>query len=342
MRPRVSVVVVTYQSREYILPCLESLSRDQGKLEIVVVDNASTDGTVEIVKERFPAVTIIQSPRNLGFAAGANLGIRHAPPTPYVLLLNPDSIVSRYAIPTLVESAEADEQLGILGPQVFDDLQRTERYPSCRRFPELTTAVFNPNSLWTKLFGSNRFSGSYLYYDYDLSRSTSVDWVSGCAMLIRTKVLDDIGLFDEGFFFYYEDIDFCWRAKKAGWEVMYCPEASVVHFRSKSSEKVPFLTLLAKHRSMVRIYKKHVRKSFLLDPLVFIGGWIRVTLLVGREALRRKSMKARVQPQGAQDVGHDTNWNASPNDSRLCPEPKDELGEDRTERRKGIVTQEGV
>jgi hypothetical protein len=107
-------------------------------------------------------------------------------------------------------------------------------------------------------------------------------------MLIRRQALESVGALDEGFFFFLEDIDFCWRARKAGWNVMYYPGASVVHFYGKSAERVPYRTLLAKHASMVRLYRKHIRRTALTDPLILFAGWVRLGLLLGREALRRR------------------------------------------------------
>ncbi|MBI2174598.1 MAG: hypothetical protein HYU33_05325 [Candidatus Omnitrophica bacterium] len=106
-------------------------------------------------------------------------------------------------------------------------------------------------------------------------------------MLVRREVIEQLGVLDDGFFFFCEDIDFCWRAHKAGWEVMYFPEASVVHFSGKSAEKVPFRTLVAKHDSMLRLYRKHIRRSVITDPFVLAGGLARLAVLLGREALRR-------------------------------------------------------
>ncbi|MEK7205656.1 MAG: glycosyltransferase family 2 protein, partial [candidate division NC10 bacterium] len=289
MSTDVAVVIVTFESREYIAGCLASLQDGQGGPRIIVVDNASRDGTPQLIRERFPAVTLITSPRNVGFAAGVNRAVGECADARFVFLVNPDSLVMPNAVPLMLAFAEKHPEVGILGPRVFEDPECRRVYPSCRQFPRLTTALFSNQSVLTRLFRWNRFSRFYLYQGEDLSRPRSVDWVSGCAMFVRRLVLEGIGPFDEGFFFFCEDIDFCWRAHKAGWKVMYYPEASVVHFRAKSAERVPYRALVAKHRSMVRLYKKHIRRTVLTDPLVLAGGWVRLGLLLGREALRRQS-----------------------------------------------------
>ncbi|MFQ5801451.1 MAG: glycosyltransferase family 2 protein [Candidatus Methylomirabilales bacterium] len=288
MSADVAVIIVTFESREYIASCLASLRETQGRVRVIVVDNASRDGTPQVVRERFPHVTLVTLPRNLGFAAGVNRGIRECPGATFFFLLNPDSIALPEAIPRMVAFAQKHPRVGILGPRVFDDLECRTVQPSCRQFPTLMTALFNRHSLLTKLFKGNRFSRTYLYLDEDLSGPRPVGWVSGCAMLVRREVIEQLGPLDEEFFFFCEDIDFCWRAHKADWEVMYFPEASVVHLLGKSAEQVRYRTLIAKHRGMVRLYRKHIRKTFITDLLVLAAGWARLGLLLGREAFRRR------------------------------------------------------
>ena len=283
----VAVIIVSYESREYIGGCLASLRENQGAVRVIVVDNGSCDGTPDVVRTGFAEVTLVALGENVGFAAGVNRGIRECPDAEFFFLLNPDSIVMPNAIPRMVSFARDHPQVGIVGPRVFDDMECRRVQPTCRRFPSLMTALFNRQSLLTRLFGKNHFSDSYLYSDEDLSRPRTVDWVSGCAMLVRRDVVEQSGPLDEGFFFFCEDIDFCWRARKAGWQVMYFAEASVVHLWGKSAERVPYRTLVAKHRSMVRLYKKHIRQTVLTDPLILAGGWVRLGVLLGRETFRR-------------------------------------------------------
>lgn len=287
MTADVAVIVVSFHSRDYIAGCLESLQRQQGKVRVIVVDNASNDGTPELVREFFPAVTLVSLSQNLGFAAGVNRGIRECSGGVFFFLLNPDCVVPPGSIPRMVSFAQDHPEVGILGPRVFNDIEGHTVQPSCRQFPSLMTGLFNRHSLLTRLFKGNTFSRSYLYADEDFTSPRTVDWVSGCAMLVRGEVIEQLGALDEGFFFFCEDIDFCWRANKAGWKVVYLPTASVVHFSGKSAVKVPYRILVAKHRSMMRLYQKHIRKTFLTDPLVVVAGSTRLGMLLGWEALRR-------------------------------------------------------
>jgi len=283
----VAAIIVSFESREYIAACLDSLRQGNGQVRVVVVDNASSDGTPQVVRERFPDVTLVPLPQNRGFAAGVNRGIRECSGATFFFLVNPDCVVLPGAVLRMLAFAQDHPEVGILGPRVFDDLQCQTVQPSCRRFPTLMTALFNRHSLFTKLFKGNVFSHDYLYLDQDLSRPLAVDWVSGSAMLVRRGMLEQTGLLDEGFFFLCEDIDLCWRAHRAGWEVIYYPEASVVHFGGKSAERVPYRALVARHRAMLRLYRKHIRKTPITDPVVHVGGWLRLGFLLGREALRR-------------------------------------------------------
>lgn len=285
----VAVILVSFESRDHIAACLTSLREEQSTVRTIVVDNASRDGTPDLIRQLFPEVTLTCLSRNVGFAAGVNRGIRECTDASLFFLLNPDSVVMPKAIARLVAFMKGQPKVGIVGPLVFDDLTHRSVQPSCRRFPTLLTGALNRYSLLSRLFKGNAAVGRYLYRDEDLAGPRVVDWVSGCAMLVRREVFDTVSLFDEGFFFFCEDIDFCWRARKAGWEVMYYPEASVVHFAGKSAEQVPYRTLVAKHRSMVRLYKKHIRKTILTDPIIYGVGWARLAFLLARESLRQRN-----------------------------------------------------
>ncbi len=284
---RVVVVIVTYQSRLLIERCLHSLLVNQGALSVVVVDNASSDGTVEYIQEKFPSICLVASQANLGFAAGVNRGVQAMPSADFYFLVNPDSIIKPHAIPQLLQTAELQEDVGVFGPSVYDDEDCLVFQPSCRRFPTLLSGgVFNRHSPLNLLFKGNRHTSKFLYEGEFSSNPRIVDWVSGCAMLIRRQVFEHIGNFDEGFFFFCEDVDYCWRAHKAQWKVMYCPDAQVVHFCGKSSDFVPFRILLCKYKSMFRLYKKHIRKTILTDPIVVIGGIVQFCLRFCLEVYR--------------------------------------------------------
>jgi N-acetylglucosaminyl-diphospho-decaprenol L-rhamnosyltransferase len=284
--PSVAVVIVTYHSIGEIGACLSSLLADGSGRRVVVVDNASTDGTPTFVRERFPTVRLIPLDVNTGFAAGVNRGMREITDADFVFVVNPDSIVAPDAIDALIDYAAVNPRAGIVGPRVFDDPAQTSIQRSCRRFPSLTNAIFNRNSMLSRWFSGNRMTREYLYEDVTFNGPTPVDWVSGCAMLIRRSMVDAIGAFDEGFFFFLEDIDLCWRASRAGWQVVYHPGAHITHHIGRSSRHVPVRITIEKNRSFLRYYFKNLRRTPLTDPIVIGGSAIRVAVLVGQQWLR--------------------------------------------------------
>jgi len=247
-------------------------------VEVIVVDNASTDGSADMVAEEHPWAKLIRSERNLGFSAGNNLGIGAASGR-YVLLLNPDTLVHPGALGMLVEFADSHPQAGIIGPRLLN-ADGSIQY-SCRSFPTLATGFFR-NTFLGRLFPKNRFNREYLLTDWDHSAVREVDWVSGAAMMIRREVLDQVGLLDEGFFMYCEDVDICYRAHHAGWKVMYCPDAVITHMIARASDKNAAAMIIERHKSMFRFFRKHYASESnpLVWPVVIAGLAARASVLV--------------------------------------------------------------
>lgn len=246
--------------------------------EVIVVDNASTDGSADMVAEEHPWAKLIRSERNLGFSAGNNLGIKAASGRS-VLLLNPDTLVHPGALAALVQFADSHPEAGIIGPRLLN-ADGSIQY-SCRSFPTLATGFFR-NTFLGRLFPKNRFNRDYLLTDWDHNAVREVDWVSGAAMMIRREVLDQIGLLDEGFFMYCEDVDICYRAHRAGWKVMYCPDAVITHMIARASDKNAAAMIIERHKSMFRFFRKHyaAESSPLVWPIVIAGLVLRASVLV--------------------------------------------------------------
>ncbi|MGQ9524722.1 MAG: glycosyltransferase family 2 protein [Armatimonadota bacterium] len=253
-------------------------ARTTPAIEVIVVDNASADGSAEMVAEQHPWAKLIRSERNLGFSAGNNIGIRAATGR-YVMLLNPDTLVHPGALRTLVEFADSHPEAGIIGPRLLN-ADGSIQY-SCRSFPTLATGFFR-NTFLGRLFPRNRFNRQYLLTDWDHSAVREVDWVSGAAMMIRRQVLDQIGLLDEGFFMYCEDVDICYRAHQAGWKVMYCPDAVITHMIARASDKNAAAMIIERHKSMYRFFRKHYASasSPFVWPVVIVGLVGRASVLV--------------------------------------------------------------
>jgi hypothetical protein len=262
-----AVVIVTYNSAAEIGACLASLTGDLRPGDtVVVVDNASSDGTRDLVRREWPAVTVVDAGGNLGFAAATNLGIRHST-SDLLLLLNPDTIVPPGAIHTLVSWLAAHPAAAVVGPRLVDGSGR----------PELSFgATLGPLAeLRQKLLvrGHQRKMPLVSSYVTSLTRRTqSVDWVSGACLLVRRADADAVGLLDERFFMYIEDIDFCAAIRSRGRGVYFCADVEVGHLRGRSVATASAATAVAYRRSQLAFYAKH-------RPAIvpFIRAYLRLT-----------------------------------------------------------------
>ena len=252
--------MVNHDAGEALLQCVRSL-RDEGICEVVVVDNASSDGSPDALVAADPDVRMLRTGANLGYGAGANRGLAFIG-SAMVLVSNPDVAVHRGAIDALEEVLLADETLAIAGPRIEEP--DGARYPSARRFPSYFDAA--GHALLGQLAPRNRFTRRYKMEDLDASGPTEVDWVSGACFLTRKRVLSELEGFDESYFMYAEDVDLCWRARRAGWGVVYVPGAVVTHLQGLSTSRHPYRMLLAHHRSAYRFASRTIR------------GWRRVAL----------------------------------------------------------------
>ena len=230
----ISVVIVSYNTRDILRQCLKALfAHSSGlEMEVVVVDNDSKDGSPAMVRQEFPQVTLVANVVNLGFAAANNQAFALARGE-FILLLNPDAFVTEGAIARGVEFLRRTPRCGICGGRIVDQDGRVR--PSARRFPNVLAKFFALSGL------SSRFPDSPLFNWRDFGgfahdRGREVDWVPGTFTLLRRKMLDQIGFFDERFFMYYEETDLCLRARKAGWQVYFIPEAEVEHIGGASSQ----------------------------------------------------------------------------------------------------------
>jgi len=279
------VVIVSYCSKELLRACLSSL-RDHpasGGMSVRVVDNASWDGTAEMVAHEFPEVSLTVSPRNVGFAAASNIAIR-AGGAPYVLCLNPDTRVTPGALDHMLDLMEERIKLGISGCRlVLRD--GTFDYAAKRSFPTPVSALGHFTGI-----GRQRDSGVLAAYRAPEVESGPVDAVNGAFMLIRRAALDEVGIFDEGYWMYMEDLDLCYRFAEAGWVTWYEPSATVVHVKAGSSGPVRSPRLnYAFHYGMFRFYRKHyaATKGAFVTAIVYGGIAAKLLASVARNAIRR-------------------------------------------------------
>jgi len=252
----ISIIVVSNNHQSFLPRYLSSVYKNQGNLglEIFVVDNASKDTTSSYVKTKFPHVMLIQRTKKYGFAANNNVAIKQARGT-YILLLNPDTEIQPHALRKLFNTMEENPTVGVCGPKLlFPD--KTIQY-SCRKFPTIMSFLVRRTPL-RLLIKQNNVNDKHLLKHINHSKIQQVDWLLGACLCIRKKVVDSVGLLDERFFLYGEDIDYCLRAWHAGWKVWYVPTAHIIHHHQAQSDKRLFSMYSWHHmQSVVRFALKH-------------------------------------------------------------------------------------
>ncbi|RLC67382.1 MAG: glycosyltransferase family 2 protein [Chloroflexi bacterium] len=256
-QPRVAVIVLNWNRREDTLECLRSLERlTYPNYGVIVVDNGSTDGSVEAVQEAFPSLQLLTNAENLGFAGGNNVGIRYAldGEADYVFLLNNDTVVDAALLDELVAAAEADPQIGLVGPKIYYYDQPDRLWYAGAR------------EQWLRRIPATVGLDELDQGQYDQVRETA--FVYGTAMLIRRQALEGIGLFDERFFAYHEDADFCMRARQAGYYCVYNPRGVIWHKVSAATHDAPHVQDYLRAKGRILFFVKHVNGIRL--PLVLL------------------------------------------------------------------------
>jgi len=286
-----SIVVVNWNVRDLLRRCLRSIfAAPSPAPEVIVVDNASSDGSAEMVRAEFPQVALIANADNRGFPAGNNQGLAVARGR-YVMTLNPDTEIAGAAPGRIVAYLDAHPEIGALGPQLHNPDGSIQS--SRRRFPTFATALFE--STWLQGIAPRGVLRRFYVDDVPPDRTQEVDWVTGACLVVRREVLDRVGGFDEGFFMYSEELDWCKRIKSAGWKIVYLPEAQVIHHAGKSSEQA----VAARHShfqtSKVRYFCKHhgefiaeTLRLFLLALYVWQIGLESLKALIGHKRDMRK------------------------------------------------------
>jgi N-acetylglucosaminyl-diphospho-decaprenol L-rhamnosyltransferase len=282
----IAVVVATHNSERYLERCLEGVVGHG--YEVVVVDNASDDETVDLVRRLFPSVRLIELDRNVGYGGANNVGIE-ATTADYVLVLNPDAWPLGDAIERLVGAADASPWAGIVGPRLLSETGKQEQ--SVRGFPtvwRLATEYFFLRWLAPRSRSLNAFYGAGV----DPTRRGEVEWVVGAAMLLRRKALEEAGLFDSSFFMYNEEVDLAYRLRRLGWEVLYYQHAEFVHLGGGSTQQRPFEMYREQLRSHLRFLDKHYGRAHAERGRKVLHYAMRLRALVFRGARRRLSADA--------------------------------------------------
>lgn len=282
--PEASVIIVSFNTRDILRACLDSLYTAIGRraIEVIVIDNASRDASSDMVAREFPQAQLLRSTTNLGFAAANNLGFKLAQGR-YVILLNPDAQVEADAFANAILRMDASPEVGMAGGRLVDGNGRDQ--PSARRFPSLLNEVLVISGLAAR-FPRSRLFGRFDRTWADPAQPADVDWVPGAFAIMRHDALRAVGHFDERFFLYYEEVDLCRRFKAAGWQIWYWPDIVIRHLGGESSKTVENAEIsssgsqlvLWRMRSALLYYRKHHGR---------LGAWLLARLETGWHALRR-------------------------------------------------------
>ena len=253
--PDVAIVIVSWNTREILRDCLRSVYENAGTVDfqVIVVDNASTDGSAPMVATDFPRVQLIANTENRGFAAANNQGMALARGR-YVLLLNSDTVVLDRAIEKAVAFADTHPEAAVVGCRVLN-VDRTLQ-PTCFMFPSALNLLLSFTYAY-KLFPKSRFWGRELMTYWDRNDIRQVDVVTGCFMLVRQEAIAQVGRMDDSFFMYAEETDWCYRFRAAGWKVMFVPSANIIHLGGASSRQVASKMRLQTSGSILYFLKKH-------------------------------------------------------------------------------------
>lgn len=264
--PDLSIVIVSWNVRDLLRECLRSIvdaedivlapfnSSTPNKLsvEIIVVDAGSGDDTSAMVHSEFPSVQLVEVGINVGFSKGNNIGISESRGS-YVLLLNPDTRIVSNALSVLTGYLQANPQVGVVGPKLLRGDGTTQS--SRRRFPNLWTGIYE--STWLEQIAPHGLLDWYYMADQDENIISPVDWLTGAALVVRREVFEQVGIFDEGYFMYSEELDWQKRIKAGDWEIVYLPTAHIVHYGGMSSDQVIPLRHIRFQSSKVRYFHKH-------------------------------------------------------------------------------------
>ncbi|HEV8601657.1 MAG TPA: glycosyltransferase family 2 protein [Patescibacteria group bacterium] len=276
-----SVIVVSYNTKELLKRCLRSVfdSKTGFKYEVIVVDNASKDGSVESIKQDFSQVKLIENNANLGFSKANNNAIKQASGR-LILLLNSDTEIKDTALDVSIKYMDSHSDVGAVGGKILLPDGRFDK-AARRKFP-------NPKNSFLRLFGLKKFSDYNI--ETPIDEEVEVDAVEGAYMMVQKSVIDKVGLLDEDFFMYGEDLDWCFRIKKAGFKIMYFPKAEIVHYKYGSAQLVPFKTIRLAHNAMKIFYRKHYapKNNFLFNALVYSGINLRMSLVLFLNLFRNK------------------------------------------------------
>ena len=283
-----SIVIVNYNTKKLTMDCIQSIMSANLAIqyEIYVVDNASTDDSVKQLKKAFPQISIIANQENVGFSKANNQAIRNTTGR-YVLLLNSDTIVYEDTLDTMANFMDKYLDVGAAGCEV--NLVDGSLDKACHRgFPSPEASFYYMIGLAKKFPNNPKFNSYHKSY-MNMKEIHEIDCLVGAFMIVRREAIEQVGLLDEEFFMYGEDIDWCYRIKEAGWRIIYNPTVSITHYKGASSRRKPFKIVYEFHRAMYLFHKKHFAKkyNFLVNSTVYAGIALKLTLATAVNFLKQ-------------------------------------------------------
>ena len=283
----ISTIIVNYNAGKSLRDCVDSLLNCPLEIEIIVVDNASSDGSLNALLG-LPCLQIIKNPANIGFAAACNVGA-HAASAPFLLFINPDCFFKPGVLAKLLDAMRVDERVGMAGG-LLTNLDGTEQAGGRRAVP-------TPWRSFVRAFGLANFSNRWprLFFDFHLHKqplpdhAIEVEAISGACMMVKREAMQEVGEWDNGYFLHCEDLDWCMRFRQKGWKILFVPSAQITHALGVCGKSRPIFVLWHKHKGMVRFYRKFFRHQYpsVLMWLVILGVWLRFCLVVSHYIAKR-------------------------------------------------------
>ena len=284
---QVSIIIVTYNSEGEIESCLQSIIKHvKSDFEVIIVDNASRDKTVELILEyqrvKRSKIKIIKNNENVGFGSGCNIGMKNAKGD-YFLILNPDTRMENDAVTTQVKYLQDHPEAGIVGAKIVND---EGKISASGGFSPTLLRIINWMLFIDDIPIFNKFLRSYHPRFFYFDKKKELDWVTGAFFLLRREVVEKVGDFDPNFFLYVEEVEYCYRAKKAGFRVIFNPQTEIIHKGQASSKGSKKASTLGEYRGIIYFYQKHNKKLLpLVKLLLKIGAVLRMLIfgILGRK-----------------------------------------------------------
>jgi len=301
----IDLIIVNYESTDFLHTCLSSVydNLNGTKVNVHVFDNGSHD-LVDLTETIFPKTTFLRHHRNLGFSGGVNRVLKKTS-SPYIVILNPDTVVFEGFFESVIAFMERNPDVGILGPKVTNPDHSIQG--SARAFPTFHSAFFGRKSVLTRMFPNNRFTSANILSNASDGRTPmEVDWVSGACMVVKREALDDVGLLDERFFLYWEDVDWCKRMWNKGWKVTYYPQATIQHAAGGSSERNLIRSIFEFHKSAYTYFVKNFKSpNLLIKPLIIAGLSLRFAGILLLQLVRRVVRNSKPKSEAVKNIFKD-------------------------------------